>query len=306
MSAGLSLWASLLAFARDGGRIADRRLLAIAIASAVILGTLRLTGPLFILLILASVAGLHWRSFTAGVRRNRAMLSVGAVLVAASVAVFAWWTFGPYVLDASGEGPDGPTSFHLGNLVLWPLQSVAAFPYRDQMGSLVVYPVVGALVIASVIVALRAGTRRERTVLLASMLTALVLPVILTLLTLQSTGVVWQGRYGLPYAVGFVLIAGVILGRHAARTTLPWSLTIPALTGYVVAIVACLLKVRDTELSDNVASASDPVWHEPGVGVLGVLVVLTMTLFAIALSGLARLRAEAPAPGTPHLHSRNA
>ncbi|MDP2775643.1 MAG: DUF2142 domain-containing protein, partial [Nocardioides sp.] len=66
MSVGLSLWASLLAFARDDGRVADRRLLVIAIASAVILGTLRLTGPLFILLILASVALLRWRSVRAG------------------------------------------------------------------------------------------------------------------------------------------------------------------------------------------------------------------------------------------------
>lgn len=305
MSAGLSLWASLLAFARDEDRMADRRLLAIAIASAVVLGTLRLTGPLFILLILASVAALHWRSFKAGVRRNSKTFSVGAVLVASSVAAFAWWTFGPYVLDASGEGPDGPTYLHLSNLILWPLQSVAAFPYRDQMGPLVVYPVVGALVITLVIVALHAGTRRERTVLVTSTLTALALPVVLTLLTLQSTGVVWQGRYGLPYAVGFVLIAGVITGRHAARTTLPWILTIPAVISYTVAIVACLIKVRDAELRDNVASASDPVWQEPGAALLGVLVALAMTLFAIALSGRSRMSPDGSAPGAAHLHSRN-
>ncbi|MDP2772458.1 MAG: hypothetical protein Q8O61_02790, partial [Nocardioides sp.] len=242
----------------------------------------------------------------AGVRRNAKMFSFGVVLVAASVAAFAWWTFGPFVPDASGEGPDGPTDFHLGNLVLWPLQSVAAFPYRDQMGPLIVYPVVGALVLAMVVVALRVGTGREKRILLATMLTALALPVALTLATLQSTGVVWQGRYGLPYSVGFVLIAGVIMGRHATRSTLPWSLTIPAVLSYIVAIVACLLKVRDTEVSDNAASASDPVWHEPGVFVLGVLVTLAMALFAFALSSRPRMLPDRPATCAAHLQSRNA
>ncbi|WP_091021877.1 DUF2142 domain-containing protein [Nocardioides szechwanensis] len=313
MSAGLSLWCSLLAFAQAPDRAdrvaedqaAERRLLGVAIASAVVLGTLRLLGPLFIVLIVASVAALQWRPFWAAIRQTLGLFCVGAALVGASVAAFAWWTFGPYVLDTSEAGREGPDTFDLGNLALWPLQSIAAFPYRDQMGSLIVYPVVGALVIALVIVALRAGTRHEGLVLLASLLTALAVPVVLSLLTLKSTGVIWQGRYGLPYAVGFVLLGGVIMGRRPSRATLPWSLTVPALLAYAVAIVACLLKVLDAEMRDNAASAADPVWQEPGAVLLSALVALAVACFAAALSGQARDRADGPAETATHPHLRN-
>ena len=305
MSAGLSLWCSLLGFAQDDDSARGRRLLSAAIASAVVLGTLRLIGPLFILLIVVSVAALQWQSFWMAVRRQLRLFAVGVALVAASVAEFAWWTFGPHALATDAVGPEGPTTLDLGNLVLWPLQSIAAFPLRDQPGALVVYPVVGALVIALVLVALYGGTCRERMVLLASLTVALTLPVVLTLVTLKSTGVIWQGRYGLPYAVGFVLVAGVIRGRHVSRCSLPWSLTIPCLFGYSVAVVACLLKVAHIEMSGNAASASDPVWQAPGVVPIGVLVALAVTCFAAALSGGAPVRTATPAATKSQPHVRN-
>lgn len=308
MSAGFSLWCSLLAFAEPdlqaGDRVISRRLLGVAIASAIVLGTLRLVGPLFIVLVVCSLAALQWHALWAGIRRNLGLFWVGVGLIGASVAAFAWWTFGPYALDSSEAGREGPTTLDLGNLVLWPLQSIAAFPYRDQMGALIVYPVVGALVVGLVIVAVRAGTRHEGYVLLASVLIAVTLPVALSLLTLKSTGVIWQGRYGLPYAVGFVLIGGVIMGRHFSRPTLPWSLIIPALLGYAVAIVACLLKVLDAEMRDNAASASDPAWQEPGAVLLSALVGLAVALFAAALSGRATAPETEPLRGSPTLSSK--
>jgi xanthine/uracil permease len=175
------------------------------------------------------------------------------------------------------------------NLVVWPLQSIAAFPYRNQMGPIVVYPVVMALVIGLLLLGVRRGSPREERVVVGSLVVALGLPVVLTVLTLEQHGNIWQGRYGLPYAVGFVILAGYVVGVHARPDErLPWRLTVLAVVPYGVAVSACLIKVRANELSDNPASRGDPAWHQPAPVLLALLVTFAMLSAAVALSGGSR------------------
>jgi hypothetical protein len=287
LAASLSLWTSLMSLPGAEDRRSQSTLMWIAIASAVVMGTLRLIGPLFVLLVLATVVVLHGRDLIDVLRQRRLTVLVGAVLVGLSVTQFAWWTFG-LELDPTTGGPDGSSNFDLGHLVLWPLQSIAAFPYRDQAGPLVVYVVTGALVLTLLVLALRRGRPRERRVLTLAVLGALALPVVLTLATMDGRGVIWQGRYGLPYAVGFVLLAAHILGRHGPSPRLPWLLVGPTAVAMAVAVCASLVKVRAQELSGNAASRLDQAWHVPPVTVLVLVSLLAALCLAGAVGGATR------------------
>lgn len=288
MSVALSLWGSLLAIAHGQDGAQERRLFWVAIISAVLLGTLRLLGPLFILLILSTVAVLRWEGIRTAVRRNLPAFLVGSALVGAAVGGLAWWTYGPLTLDAPTTHSVEAHSFIWSNLIAWPLQTIAAFPLRDNAGAAVVYPVVLGLVAALVALALRRGTRLENGALVGSLTFALTLPLVLTWATGESHGSIWQGRYGLPYSVGFILIAGYLVAVHTDLDELPWRVTLPALGAYGFAVAACLIKVRADELMQNPASRGDPAWHHPAPLLLAGLIALAMLCVAPSLSGRSR------------------
>lgn len=291
MCAALALWASLLALADGRSHAREGGLLAVAVSSAVVLGTLRLLGPLFILLIVVTVAALRWRGLREAAQRHVRLTAVACLLVGAAVAGLAWWTFGPWTLDPPSAQPE-EGGFKPLHVLLWQMQSVAAFPYRDQLGPILVYPIVMGLVIAIMEVAVRRSPSRDTLVMFAALAVALALPVVLTLATSEGRGNIWQGRYGLPYSVGFILIAGYLSGvgsRFPAR--LSWKVAGPALVLYGVAVAACLLKVRADELNDNPASVADQSWHAPSPAVLVGIVGLAMLCLALSLAGRSRERA---------------
>ncbi len=288
MAAALSLWASLMAVAHEGRR-SPRSLVWIAIVAAVVLGTLRLVGPLFITLIFLTVVALNWRGMRDVIRRHPRTSLAGATLVAASVGSFAWWMFGPLVLEPGETGGEGSSAALTGsNLILWPLQAIAAFPYRDQRGPMIVYLVVIAFLCGLFVLALWRGGRHQKLVLTLSLVASMLLPVLLTLATLEGRGVIWQGRYGIPYGVGFIVIAGYVLGSKSSATRLSWKLTMPTLCLYGVSVAACLVKVRHDELAFNTASAMDASWHAPAPILLAAVVAAAVTCFAVALSGRSR------------------
>lgn len=283
MGAALSLWAALLALVGGVPERTEKRLLWVAIASAVALGTLRALGPIFILLILATMVIFDGRGLWSVIRRQLSRFTVGIVLVGASVAGQAAWLLSATGGDGGSAAPEGPTEFKPSNLIVWPLQTVAAFPLRNEPGAIVVYPVVIAMVAILIIAGVHFSRGWQRCGLLLAVGVALGLPVVLTLATLSTIGDVWQGRYGLPYAVGFVLIAGCVVGRCFGARPLPILLTLPAGLGYGVAIAACLVKIRNEELSTSQASSGDPAWLAPVPPILVVIVALAMILFALAL-----------------------
>ena len=165
--------------------------------------------------------------------------------------------FDTVAAELGGNTPESPTTFDSKNIIVWPLQTVAAFPFRDHPGAPIIYVVVVTLVVAMAFAAWRQGSRRVRNVTLASLAVTLAFPFVFTLTTLGSIGNIWQGRYVLPYGVGFLLLAGYALGRSRPSSGPRTRLAVTVATFYAVAIVACLIKVRNAELGDNPASVRD-------------------------------------------------
>lgn len=281
MAAALALWASLLGVAGplrvgDSAPVrTERRLIAIAIVAGMTLATLRMLGPFFIVCIVLTVSAFRpaiiGRLFVVHTR----LFAGGFLLVLGSVAAATYWILSTGSMNA-GPDPQGG-EWRASRLVLWPLQMIAAFPYRDQPGPLVVYPVVvlafGGLVIAG----LMRGSRRDRTVLLLMMAVALGIPILITLLTYSGRGAMWQGRYGLPYALGIVLVASSVLDRALAVSR--WRKGLTVLGGFAFAAVAAasLRKVLNSELA-RPASAGDPGWHPPAAVLVAAVAMLAVAM----------------------------
>jgi hypothetical protein len=190
------------------------------------------------------------------------------------------------------DGADIAESLSPLHLVLWAVQSIAAFPYRNQLGPPAVYAVVGTVTLLLVVGAARAVHGRRRVVLLGSLAVALLLPLAATLATYDGTQIIWQGRYGLPYGVGFVLLAATLLAERPERRPLARGAVLAGAAAYAVALAWCLLQVRHAELSDNPASVADPAWHAPPP----VLLVLLVLAALAAWTGAVRTGSVAEAP----------
>lgn len=281
MAAGLALWCSLVALGSGRHRSEERVLVVIAVVSATVMCLLRLLGPAFVLAAVVTVWLFRRGELWAAARRHTRLVLGGSVAVASAAALFLWWVTGPGAVR-SLSGPDGGEDLKPIYAVLWPLQSIAAFPYRDQPGPLLVYGVVGALVVALVLLALKVATSWSRLVVLAAAAGALVLPFAATLATSEGRGVIWQGRYGLAFAVGFILLAGWVLGESVRPPEPPWPFAAVLMTAYGAALGACYLKVRRDELADNPASVADGAWLEPAPATLVVLTLLAMLALANA------------------------
>ena len=283
MSAGLALWGTLLALIHGQSGRTETRLLWGAILAAVVLGMLRVLGPVFILMIVATVVSLDWGAARELIRRQRRSVLVGCFLVGASVVGQAAWMLDTIVQEVAGEGRSSPKVFSAFDIVGWPLQSIAAFPLSNQPGATIVYPVVAALVVGLVAAAFRHDRTRVRKVMLASLAATLLFPFVYTLATLDSIGNIWQGRYMLPYGVGFLLLGGLALGRHT-KSGPATRVLVPAALAYGFAIAACLIKVRSDELSDNPATLGDSGWNAPSQVLLIALVGMATALFVHALA----------------------
>jgi hypothetical protein len=274
MAAGLALWTALLAMIREPHSRHVRVLAGIAIAAAMVECTLRMLGPLFVALTVLCVVVSNVPVSRQILRERGRLILGGAVPVTLAAAGGAAWVLANGQVNAP-PGPRGGGRVDVAQVVVWNLQTIAAFPQRAQAGAPVIYPVILALVGAMVGAAfLRSGRGVRRAIGLATVLT-LLLPLALTFASMDGRGVIWQGRYLLPFSVGVVLLSGFALSHGSALR--PRLMVIaPAAVGLTVGISACLLKVRREEL----AAGTEEAWHVPPAILLVALTVLGICTMA--------------------------
>ena len=271
MAAGLCLWMSLLGLGTPTGRARhSQTLLLTASASAVVVATLRSLGPLWVALIVVTVATLLGLRAIGGVLRdNRLVSALGVFAVSlAAVASVAWTrTAGTQTLMPSAVGrSDVPTST-AEQIPLWFLQGIAAFPRRSNPAPAIVYALVGLILLGLLVLGLRAASWRLRLTTVGVLVAAVVGPAVFTAHTIRYAGPIWQGRYGMPFHLGVTLLSGLALELSLRRPS--WSRTrIATVLGgtmlaiaNVVAIVHVMLnEQRTSPLRDSSAWVSAPAW----------------------------------------------
>jgi Predicted membrane protein (DUF2142) len=187
MCGALGLWAALLGFGTVDAPV-RRRLLVLATVCAVPLTLVRGLGPLW-LAVIVLVAWLH-----VGPRRTFALLretprtAAGCLLGIGLVALGAvGWILGVDALTPEeAEVAGNPVAETLKQLPAWFLQSIAAFPLRNEPAPPVVYGAGGLVLLALLVAGCRQADRQGRLVLLVAFGLALVIPIVLTVVTYPS------------------------------------------------------------------------------------------------------------------------
>jgi hypothetical protein len=118
------------------------------------------------------------------------------------------------------------------------------------------------VVLALLVAGWMRADRRERSVLLVAFGLALLLPIGLTVMTYEASGVIWQGRYGWPISMGVVLLAGASLDRRppAHRWTGP-----ALLAAWLLWAVAHVVSVTDVAIDErrSILAGDDRWWTLP-------------------------------------------
>lgn len=222
ISTAFVCWAALLAAARGGvGERVERRLLWLGGCAAAATVVPRTLGPLWVALIAAVLVLLVGRARLLELARaHRPALWGGlGLVVLATVASAGWSAYS----GLFGESPDliegsGPIDWSEAmQPLVWNLQVIGAFPFRGNAAPMGVYMLWLVLLVPLVAVGLRRARGHERWAVVVALAMTQAVPVLLTLATAESQGVIWQGRYELPLAVGIPVVCGLLCDRTAAR-----------------------------------------------------------------------------------------
>ena len=184
----------------------------VAGASGVLLALSRDASPLWLVLLAGAVLPLARHKPA----RSRALLATGGALLAAIALNRVWEAaYGPHVELGLANARH---AFGEAVLEWWH----ALTDLVGRFGYLEVHVPLGwtlawfALVLAALLLALRAGNRRERVVIASTTaLFAVVAPIAFWLIQYRHTGFDLQGRQVLPLVVAVPLVAGEVLRRRA-------------------------------------------------------------------------------------------
>lgn len=307
ISAGFAFWAACLALARSSGPPRGAVLIQAGITGALLVNS-RADGPLWaavavvVALILAPRG--RWRVLIAA----RAMWWTAALAGIAS-ALAAMWLLshaGPVTLQGMYPQYGRPIEvvrFMLPHTYDYLMQMVGNFGWLDNPSpwtTTVPYSLaIGALLLLAMAIA---ASNRDRAALLLAMLTVVAGPIVLQIPTAEDAGMIWQGRYILPMAVGVPLVAAVMLdGLDAAATDIVRRIArwiVPLLGAAQFAAFWSALR-RYSEGYTGKWLTWSPAWSSP-VGYLSAVIVyglLVTGLTAVAWRSL--LAAHGAAESTP-------
>ena len=255
---------------RHGGR---RRTPHVAVARA---------GWLLLLVLVVLLATPDRRALLRAVARRKDTRIATAVLAVVSAASTGVDPARPPLAGSSGSparlGPSDGLTVGLQSMPGWVLQNIAVFPYRNQLAPLVVYAAALLLVGGLLVAAARVAELRQRLTLELVLLSILAIPLMLTTLTFASQQeVVWQGRYGLPFVLVLLVLAGAALDRWSVRPAPSRRLLAAAVALNVLVQVPGPLKVLIDERATSPGVANGD-WLMPSPVLAGVVAGLGAVL----------------------------
>jgi hypothetical protein len=283
MAAAVLYWCALLSVGNGLDSGTERKLIWLAACAGLVLMTDRTLGPLFALMALLTCWAIKPHLISHVLTTHRRTFTAASLLMLSGLAFAVTWFFA----NGAGEPPTNSSvsngEFRWSDLLLWQFQSIAAFPFRNQMSAPVVYPIFFFAFIGLIGFAMLRGQRRERLILAAILVVVIVLPIALTAITYSGRGSMWQGRYGLPFSIGAILVAAAVLDDRGWRPRLGVPIIIIGSCAMFVATTASYSKVLEDE-STRPASVTDASWLEPPM-------LLVIALGAVAWLALAKAMA---------------
>lgn len=284
MAAAFAFWSSLIGlFTRepaDSTRATSAHIV-VAVLSGSLLVTVRSLGPLWALLIVLTVMVAVPGSISRllALFRNHRFLAGLAVLGAAGVASLLWIVKMSTLEIGADKFADATfaekLSKTIGLVPLWLFQSIAAFPLRGHASVPVVYLAIFVVAGTVFAIACRRATSRDRVALAVCIVMSTTVPFVITMRTLDDYAAAWQGRYGLPYSMGLLLLSGWALDKrgHSLKAAL-----VPVAAGLTaLASVAAQAHVLDIEKVLNPAIKAG-AGHVPPLALLIALGTLGAAL----------------------------
>jgi hypothetical protein len=266
-------------------------LMALATLGASTLAVVRTLGPLWLVLIVATVTLLTPRDQIAALmRQRRTRAALATICLAITVALT--WTLGA----RTNAPPRGEAVFQdsvwdaiPAQWVLWFFQTLAAFPSRDEIAPIPLYLLGFLAWWVLVALAVKVATTRERLTLAAVLVAGTAIPVAATIAVYPTIGTAWQGRYAYPFTMGFLLICGLVLDRAStgrwrqARWPVWLAAGIAAAMSMIGQVGVLLDQVENSPL------AGTDAWWAPHPA---LVVALNVAGFALLATALTRGRRE--------------
>ncbi len=286
VAAAFVFWAACLALARGPSPATTGTYVQAAVSGALLVNA-RSISPVWALAIVVVALVVAPRGRWREVVRGRAARWVGVVAALAAVAAVGWLAGHPVVVEGELLHPDYGNPLRVAVASLSHtfdhlLGMVGHFGWLDTPApplTTVAWTVAAGVL---VLVALTARAERRLVVGTALLLVAVLgAPAVLQIPTAAQTGLIWQGRYGLPLAIGVPLLAGAVLAgadptvrdvvRRVGRVVLPL-----LVAGHVAAFLWAAR--RFSQGTDEPIAALTPEWSSPlgylpAVAAYGVLAV---------------------------------
>lgn len=297
LASAMLVWSSLLGLSKTGEESpAARPFIIAATVGAVPLTTVRTLGPLWLVLISVTVMLLFRRQHLMRLLRRKDSILAGATIaIAMSLAVIWSLAASTNVPETGAVGvPGSPWKILPESWLLWILQSIAAFPARDDMAPPALYALALLAWWLVLAVALRVGQRRQLLILLVVVAIASAVPVGATVLTYNQLGTAWQGRYGYPYAMGFVLICGLLIDQYVRRSPRGerWLMLATGATVMTTQLIGQLHVLFQQREGSPLAGS--PEWVTPSTALVATLTATGALLIAASLA----TRAPTPEPSS--------
>ena len=300
--AAVATWAGVLRLCADD--LVRKGLVAATAVAAAVLGISRPLGPLWLVLI-AAVAGAAtpWA-------KVRALVSTRAIQVALAVTGVScvaslMWTVTQTNASFDTQPLRHPLPFgdafgqSFDRLPHRLEEMVAVFGWLDVPVPWITVAVWIALTALLVGAALWRGAGRARWTLLGLAVLTVLVPALVEAHMATRIGMVWQGRYTLPLAVGVPLLAGQILQARSTAISPPrWMLPVAASLAGIAQVTAFIWALRRYE--HGVPGSLNPftgAWLPPGGPVL--VIALFMVGIAALCAGLAMTSPGWPASDGP-------
>ncbi|NMR20874.1 DUF2142 domain-containing protein [Cellulomonas fimi] len=242
VAAAFALWCQLLTLLRhpDPSRTAGR-MGWIAVSSVLLVNSRGLSLLYCALIVLFALLVARWRTLLDVLQVRRTWPSF-AVIVLGCLAAAAW------VVGTNSLGSGGTERFpdltfkqavwiSVNNTSVYLQNMIGQFGWTDTNLPVWLHMVFAGALGVVALVALALGTWRERVLLLGLTAVIILLPVVIHASQARYLGIIWQGRYILPIAVGLPILAGYVLVRRAVAIPRPETVRIVTTVATILAWV---------------------------------------------------------------------